>query len=305
MRAGWRAAVLVLGMGCTSTTGTEPVRPAAPGDLRPNQWQVDLLAQRETLLEADRAHARATAEHGVAEGFAASLAADVRFLPAGTDVLHGAAAARAYLAGSWLAGARMRWAPLAAEVTADGRTGYTAGTGTVEAGPRRAHLRYVAFWRREGSGAWKVAAHAHVVTTEPPPRAPAAFAFRPGAAARPATPAGPTATLAGIFAAERGMAALALSRRPRAAFAAYAAPGWARTDGECEDSSLSWAPIDGEAAATGDLGYAISRGASHVARPDGTLRVFPRKILTVWRKEPGGAWRFVATLGNPRPMPTD
>lgn len=64
--------------------------------------------------------------------------------------------------------------------------------------------------------------------------------------------------------------------------------------------SLTWDPIYAEVAASGDLGYTIGRyttssgSGESATRREGTY-------LTVWRRQPNGAWKVQADIGNPAP----
>jgi ketosteroid isomerase-like protein len=64
--------------------------------------------------------------------------------------------------------------------------------------------------------------------------------------------------------------------------------------------SLTWDPIYAEVAASGDLGYTVgsykasSGSGDSATRQEGTY-------LTVWRRQPNGAWRVQADIGNPAP----
>ena len=62
------------------------------------------------------------------------------------------------------------------------------------------------------------------------------------------------------------------------------------------DAVLDWAPVAADVAGSGDLGCTVGEAA-----------VAPRrsysKYLTVWKRQPNGAWKFVADGGNARPAP--
>jgi ketosteroid isomerase-like protein len=64
-------------------------------------------------------------------------------------------------------------------------------------------------------------------------------------------------------------------------------------------AQLEWAPIAGDVAGSGDLGFTV--GVARRTSETGE-RSFS-KYLSVWSRQPGGAWRFVADAGTSRPTP--
>ncbi|HEX7239420.1 MAG TPA: DUF4440 domain-containing protein, partial [Longimicrobiaceae bacterium] len=109
---------------------------------------------REALAAADRALA--------AGGLVPGMAPDAVYLLAGHPVVRGREAVAALLAADTSAVA-VRRETLRAEVSADGTRGYTLGN--LETRPPAggvAHARYLAAWRRDGGGPWRVAAYVRV-----------------------------------------------------------------------------------------------------------------------------------------------
>jgi ketosteroid isomerase-like protein len=115
----------------------------------------------QALLDADRAFARDTAARGL-DGWMSWFADDARMLGK-SAVLEGKAALRdVYKA--WFAQKdfKVEWAPLHAEISADGTLGYTFGRATVsyrdEKGEAHSETsRYTTVWRRMKDGSYKVA----------------------------------------------------------------------------------------------------------------------------------------------------
>ncbi len=119
---------------------------------------VDLARARASLRAADAAHSAAVQARGVVQGLPSAFSDDVYFLRDGANVVRGLDAVRADLPGSPLAGARIDWTTLRADVSADGTRGYTFGGGAYTAADGTRHFsRTLAFWRNEG-GTWRVAA---------------------------------------------------------------------------------------------------------------------------------------------------
>ncbi|HZD05052.1 MAG TPA: hypothetical protein VE173_09040, partial [Longimicrobiales bacterium] len=63
---------------------------------------------------------------------------------------------------------------------------------------------------------------------------------------------------------------------------------------------LSWTPVGGVAASTGDL--AFTWGPYEFELPSGAVAY--GKYMSLWEKEPSGEWKFVADAGNPNPAPS-
>lgn len=118
-----------------------------------------------------------------------------------------------------------------------------------------------------------------------------------------------------MMAADRLFAAMAVEEGVPAAFAAYAAEDVQmfpdggqpyagrdqlvqRFSGWPEGARLSWEPVEGTAASSGDLGFTWGRFV--MTLPDGTTE--HGKYVSVWQKEEGG-WKFIADIGNSNPAP--
>ncbi|HEX6036881.1 hypothetical protein [Longimicrobium sp.] len=264
---------------------------------------VDLAAARASLRAADAAHAAAVEARGIVDGLPAAFASDVYFLRDGADVLHGLEAVRADLAASPLAGARVSWATLRADVSADGTRGYTFGGGAYTAADGRQHFsRTLAFWRNEG-GTWKVAAFLVNAAPDAPQAAPAGF-FRE-------EPVRGAAGVDEVMRADRDFAAQAGVSGVAGAFRDWMAPDGAMLSGPIYGpealfavmnggrATLEWGPIAGDIAGSGDLGFTI--GVATRTAETGARNY--SKYLTIWRRQPGGAWRFVVDAGTVRPAP--
>ncbi len=119
-------------------------------------------ADKGTLLEADMAFARATAERGL-EGWLSWFAPDARIFPPGEPVIEGLDAIKAHYLKTGFDPRPLTWKPAYAELSASGDLGYTVGyaswPGTDDQGRKVAHgSKYLTVWRRQPGGAWKVAA---------------------------------------------------------------------------------------------------------------------------------------------------
>ena len=275
----------------------------------PARAQVGLRAARESLRAADAAVSASTDARGVRDGLLPYLADDAHVLVPGTTLAQGRQAAADALVFGPAAGARLRWEPIRLDVSADGRSGYSYGAGTrTAADGAEVHARYIAYWRREGEG-WKVAAF--MFNANPRPVTPPPAGFFPAPAETGSVPAGVdvAAALEGARQADRDFAAHAMAHGMGAAFQAFAAPDGAMLAGEYGPEAigaafggaagtLEWGPTGGAAAAAGDLAYTV--GTAVRRGPDGQPLGYT-KYLSIWRRQPGGEWRWVVDGGNPRP----
>ena len=69
------------------------------------------------------------------------------------------------------------------------------------------------------------------------------------------------------------------------------------------DVSLTWSPDKMQVSASGDLGYTYGKYQSARKGPEGQATIRNGKYVTIWRKEPDGAWRVVVDLGTPSDPP--
>jgi ketosteroid isomerase-like protein len=120
-------------------------------------------ANREVLLQADRAFGQAVAARGV-DGWVDCFAEDGKMFPAGRDVIEGKAAIRELMTARFAQpGSSLRWTPMGGEIARSGDFGYTYGTsesrGVDKDGkPTVSRGKYITVWRKGTDGAWKVVA---------------------------------------------------------------------------------------------------------------------------------------------------
>lgn len=65
-----------------------------------------------------------------------------------------------------------------------------------------------------------------------------------------------------------------------------------------KDFSIEWAPVQADAAGSGDLGYTIGKAKFRWTDKDGKAVDAAGKYLTVWKKQRDGSWKVAADLGN-------
>ncbi len=125
-----------------------------------------------------------------------------------------------------------------------------------------------------------------------------------------------------MLAADKAFAAMADAEGAPAAFAAYAAEdvrmfpeGGLPYDGRDaliarfaswpDGATLAWTPQGGASAPAGDFGYTWGLSTFTVRNDDGEETVQHGKYISIWRREAGGAWKFVADMGNAAPASAD
>jgi ketosteroid isomerase-like protein len=130
--------------------------------------ELDLEAERNSLLEVDLSFSRRSEEKGAAQAFYDFLASDAVSLSAGEPPIRGREAIKVHLA----AGPQgfFTWQPMAADVSGSGDVGYTWGTANFQTKgpddkPRIAYSKYVTVWKKQNSGRWK----AVLFSTSPSP----------------------------------------------------------------------------------------------------------------------------------------
>ncbi len=262
----------------------------------------DRSSDRDALLAADRALSEQTASLGMVNGFTPALNEGAAYLYPGAPLLRGADHIRSFLE-STDSIVTQTWSPLFADVSADGRLGYTYGW-TRSGGGRG---KYLACWQRTRD-AWRLAAYA---STRPVP-VPDSISPQPIRGTLGALVRG-RADPSELLHADSAFAALSVASGAKTAFLAYSAEdaisfggGTQITEGRQAIGAgfdafpagavLEWWPVAAQIAPSGDLGCTV--GEARIS----SLHHYS-KYLTIWRRQHGGAWKFVADGGNVRPAP--
>ena len=305
-------------IGCRSGSGSPGASFVGASLLEPLS---DAEAAHDELLRADLGRADSVARHGLASGLAANLTEDVVYLRGGLPVIRGLGAARAIISADSIgAPFAIRWQPVRAEASRDGKSGYSYGytiVSTTAAGTPSIRIdRYIAYWRLLPVG-WRIAAYAETYGAPPPalsmPESAASSALANAPMARR------TGALEAIRAADARFSADARKFGTGQAFGRYAAadaqmfsgPGEFITGPRAiaasfgpptEKNSLVWHPLHGEVSEAGDMGYTVGNAVSTNEREDGQKLVAYSKYLTVWKKQRDGNWRYVVDGGSARPQ---
>ena len=273
--------------------------------------------QRERLFAADSTHGRTTAAAGLAAGFAGYLADDAVYLQPDVHYIRGRDRIIAYL-GTQPAGTTLRFRPARAGVSADGAVGYTFGWTELSApGGGVRYGKYIAFWRRQPDGSWKVEAWNRSGALDAP-AAPPALPGEPESAYRPSHPVDAATETRELMGTDSAFAAASVAGGAAEAFGRYAAAYGVslgggrdfivgreaiRADqaGGTPGQVLDWKPAMGGVGPRGDLGWTV--GDYVFTLPGDPPRAFHGKYLTVWQRDSAGAWRFVVDGGSGNPPP--
>lgn len=264
-------------------------------------FTADRAAERDALLAADRTLAERTSSLGLVGGFLPALTSGAAYLHPGAPLLRGSEQIRTFLESDTLE--KVTWSPAFADVSADGRLGYSYGF--VRSDGKRG--KYLACWQKERDG-WKVVAFARSRTAPP--------AVTDSVAPVDVVPSAPVrgrADPAQLLSADSAFAAMSVSQGARPAFLAFAADDaisfgggpqmnrgraaiGAAFDGFPSGAVLAWWPVGAAIAESGDLGCTIGEATIE------SLHQYS-KYLTIWKRQRDGSWKFVADGGNARPAP--
>jgi ketosteroid isomerase-like protein len=129
-----------------------------------SQPVVDVEAERNALMEADRAWSEAyAASDNPADVFVAQMTGDAKLLPPDAPISEGKDAIRDVVNMlEALPGFSVTWGPVAAEVGSGGDLGYTRGTYVITMdgpdGPITINGKYITVWKKQADGTWLVTA---------------------------------------------------------------------------------------------------------------------------------------------------
>lgn len=114
----------------------------------------NVAAERETLMRLDREW---SASAKSVDKFVSYYASDATVYPPGMPLTTGAGPIKKIFSEMMSApGFALEFAPTKAEVSASGDVGYTAGAYSVSMGGPKEKGKYIAIWRKQSDGQWKV-----------------------------------------------------------------------------------------------------------------------------------------------------
>ena len=277
---------------------------------------------RDTLFAVDLARSDSVQRLGFVDGSVAYADENIAYLRAGIPAIYGRSAYRSVLGMMRTDQAHaFRWQPMGGGLSRDGRSGYTYGVAAVATsdGESRSDAirldRYIAFWRREPRGRWRMLAYSEI-GSEPLPITVDVGVVPPGLPV-----SGRTADLLEELRRTDLEFSDAASRvGVETAFANWAAPQAVMFSGselvvgrdairelmrpKPNASSLAWRPVHAGVAASGDLGFTIGEYVATGRSASGTVTQHFGKYLTVWSKQGDGTWRFLVDGGSQNPAPS-
>jgi hypothetical protein len=264
---------------------------------------------RDSLLMLDQARGDSVIARGRVVGALALIGADVAYLRAGIPAVYGRDAARALFETTPPSpGPLPEWQPLGGGVSRDLRSGYTYGIAAhAEASKRPLRVdRYVAFWQRVSGQPWRIVAYAEV---NGPPADELRFSATQLAPPTPAPSRAIAETASRLRVADSLFSDLADRMGTAFAFSSTVAPEGGMFGGptlaigpravreleetEGSGTSLTWRPVYAVAAESGDLGFTVGEYIATGRSPSGAAVQRFGKYLTVWQRQPDGAWKFV------------
>ncbi len=257
----------------------------------------------EPVIAAERAFSATSVAEGTRAAFLEWFAPDA--VSFGPGPIRGTEHIAAWPPG----GPTLEWAPELAEVSADGRMGYTFGPyRQALPGGATAWGHYHSMWRRDDEGAWRVALdigtpHGPVpwppesVATPAPTATPAPEAVRPGDGRADLLER--DRAYGAAYASDGRDAAAETFIAPRARVSRTGTPPWpSRSDALAawadSDEQLTWTPDGAGVADSEDLGYTWGSG---------TLGGAPMSYARFWRRGPEGAWQVVVEVVASHPPP--
>lgn len=160
MRTSFLLAIVFLLSAVGCAPAAEPLGPQEPAEP-----QVDLAAERESLMQADRDwyEAYSSSDTGP-DAFVERVLDDARLLPPDAPLAQGKEAIRTSIVDlEAMPGFAISWSPTAADVGSGGDLGYTTGTYEMEyEGPQAATFvingKYLTVWKKQADGTWMVTA---------------------------------------------------------------------------------------------------------------------------------------------------
>ena len=263
---------------------------------------------REELLTQVGAIARVAWERSFVEATANAFAPTGFFAGAGPSAQRGVAGARTWLSRDTLnLTSRGRWNTVFADISDDGRDGYTFGYLDVfRANGDSALGTFHAYWRRSDQGQWKILAM--VRARRDASRSPTPHTLTPRGR-KGLSPVDTAIAYADLARTEVAFSDAAAASIPKA-FATYAEPSAAKSDGSVYIfgreaieaffvgqtlppgfTGSQWRPEHGTVARSGDLGFTtgpVTRRGDPQPGPGQIGRYF-----TIWRRQSDGTWRYV------------
>jgi ketosteroid isomerase-like protein len=276
------------------------------------QQEADMDSNLDSLVEAERAFAQASADLGLRDAFLEYLGEGaIDFRPEPGD-------AREYYEAMHGNPGRLTWGPVFADVSRAGDLGYTTGpwamTRSTADGDVTYHGHYTSVWKREAGGPWKVALDIGIGHGEPEGPAPElAYAERGDTWAGPSN--GDEPERRALFMRDSEYSALSELNGFAETFRSHSQPDIRVYRGGMfpvlgQDAALeaigktggtyAWAPMAAGVSSSADLGYTY--GLSVFTPGDsGDESARRESYLRIWKRNADGEWRLVLDAANVLP----
>ena len=274
------------------------------------------------LLAADRAFAAASEKTDLVSGLSAMFAPDVAMPAPGGYAFGSQKAIDALKANPANIGAKAVWMPARVGISSDGMHGFTAGFMTItRADGSVTPAKYLAYWEKQSAG-WRALVYKRVPAKTVPADVKATYLLPARVAESKRDAAAIERDRDSLSTAEQSFAAEAQQIGLGPAFRKYGSPdainlggpntptfAWGNDEiatlvGQNEPptgSSVNWAPEQAIVAASGDFGVTLGYITPNTPRPKTSTSSAqdektppPQPFFTIWRKDAGGAWKYVA-----------
>jgi ketosteroid isomerase-like protein len=272
-------------------------------------------ARLASLVQAERAFARASVERGIRDSFLAFFAEDgINFKPEPAN------ARKSLVDSPPLSSASktlLHWEPVNADISEARDLGYTTGPFVLTVdGTVRRNGYYFSIWKRQKDGGWKVALDYGIQTPAPKdeaarPQFSAAREVKRSAAPGTDSSSGHAKNLESLLASEKEFSRGCRTDGAAKHYSTFLDPDARLHRGGVfpivgrekivsmltrAQVSVGWEPSGGDVARSGDLGYSYgSYEATHGGQASPVEKGY---YARVWRKDERGEWKVVADISN-------
>jgi ketosteroid isomerase-like protein len=269
----------------------------------------------QSLIQAERAFSKLSAEKGIKESFLFYLAEDaIVFRPKPIP------GRKTYEAAPDVSPVVLTWEPAYAEVALAGDLGYTTGPYQLKdrskPGDGASYGHYVSLWQKQPNGLWKVVLDVGIRHPQPGFRPLQVMTREETSRPKRLVKVDKFTELNRLLKVEADFATKAAVEGALAAYRAFADGDvrfyrdgllpmtgieTLRKESPNEPGMVSWAPIDGDISRWGQLGFIF--GTAEVKNnPTANLSSVSSSYLRIWRKKPDGQWKIALDLEIPVPQ---
>lgn len=264
---------------------------------------VDLEAEYQALINAERAFAKKSMETNSREAFLAFIADDgVLFTP---DPTPGKQALEKQPTPDYT----LDWWPTYSDISRSGDLGWNTGPYVLERDGRASYGTFSTVWRKQADGTWRFVADLGAPGSEAVKRGGEPGRLDPAKLEKSAAPVDPKEAEAALLDVDRTLGTpgekpvdeaygpllaedVRLMRPGHAPFVGREAAVVRLAE---EKGRFSSTPVRGGSSRAGDLGYVYGTYERAGDKPESGA------YLRVWKREPGDSWKLALEVLNPRP----